>query len=200
MTIHDIPGGKVEIRDRLTVGGRELLQEEMFGLVAHIQRQIDKVKAQGGQILTRSGKPLEIETLADLNEIPSELMDKDFVKVSHAFQRAAVVAHVTAWTLPLPVPTLQNIGDLDGDVYDALCELVNPLVAKSLMGADFSPDAMIDPKAQAGNLSASNSSETASQSLSNQETNLLPNTSGNTSSDASSDSPEQNIWRSQPTL
>ena len=201
MSIHEIPGGQVELRDRPTVGGRELLQEEMFALTSHIQRQIERVRREEGRdLLTRDGKPLALDKMADLNEIPSELMDREFVKASHALQRAAVVAFVKAWTLPFPPPTIATVGDLDPELYDALCALVNPRVQRALLGENFGPDALVDPKAQPGGSNASSASGSATPSTTSTVTSSLLNSTENTDTGASSDLPATSTWTSQPTL
>ncbi len=202
MSIHEIPGGQVELRDELTVAGREMLQEEIFGLTSHIQRQIERVAREGGTLKTRSGKDLKLEMLSDLNEIPTELMDREFIKASHALQRAAVVAYVERWTLPFPPPTLGTVGNLNTALYDALGKLVTPLVARAMVGDDFGPDALAsgDPKAQPGASPASSASAPASP-LPNIPATETPSLSTRSTDTAeSSDSPTTSTWQSQPPL
>ena len=202
MSIHEIPGGQVELREELTVAGREMLQEEIFGLTSHIQRQIDKVRHEGGVLKTRSGQELKLELLSDLNEIPSELMDREFVKASHALQRAAVVAFVKAWTLPVPPPTLSTVGNMDTKLYDALGKLVTPLVSRAMLGDDFGPDALADgdPKAQPGVSNVSSVSAPVSPLLNTPATEKPMHFIKSTDTAESSDSPESNTWTNQPPL
>ena len=53
-------------------------------------------------------------------------------------REAAVVATLVSWTLNRPLPTIANIGDLDGDLYDALLESVGG-VGGVEASANFTP-------------------------------------------------------------
>ena len=51
-------------------------------------------------------------------------------------REAAVIAQLDSWTLDIPKPTMRTIGDLPGDLYDALIEAAGETTAATL-GAGF---------------------------------------------------------------
>jgi len=60
-------------------------------------------------------------------------------------QDATIVALLAGWSLDRPLPTMDTIQDLPGELYDALAEATKELGATVATGSDFSVDP--DPKA-----------------------------------------------------
>lgn len=78
------------------------------------------------------------------DESPEEFVDRLGKEVAHAslnpsnyeaiqaLKEAAVVAQLASWTLPLPLPTLDTIGDLPGALYDALLGAVSEITPETI--------------------------------------------------------------------
>lgn len=125
-----IPGGQAEIREKPTVYGREILQQAGFDVMANLKRAMpDK----------------EIATLADLTSLPLDSLDAELVASTHQLQRAAVVALLKSWSFPDALPTMDSVGTMDIDLYDALSRAVAPLVGKAMLGENFGPSGATDP-------------------------------------------------------
>lgn len=126
MTTVQLPGGHTaELRDKVTVGGRELLREEGATVFRLLSQRWPGV--------------------TDLDQIPVNELDGAVLRAFHRFNRAAVVALVATWSLPAPKPTMDNIDDMDPDVYDVLAEAVAPLALKSMFGDSYDPRTAANP-------------------------------------------------------
>lgn len=119
-----------EIREKPTVAGRELLQEAGFEMFHHLMTRMPDI---------------EEATLADLKTVDIKQLDGRFVGASHRLQRAAIVALLRSWSLPAPLPTMDTIGDMELDVYDALAVATAPLVQVAMFGENFGPSGATDP-------------------------------------------------------
>lgn len=129
-----VPGGMVELREKPSVGGRELIQETLFDMIATLRRKMPDV---------------EVEKLSDLQDLPLDKIDGEFIRASNQLQRAGVVAFVKSWSFAIPLPTMANVGDMDPDVYDALAKVTSPMIATAVQGLNFeaTPENVKDPKA-----------------------------------------------------
>lgn len=122
----ELPGGQsAEIRDKPTVGGRDLLQEEGAGLFSLLAQRFPD--------------------LAEFKDVNIADFDRPLMAAFHRFNRAAVVALLKSWTLTLPVPTMDTIVDLDADVYDAIGKAVAPLVLRIMTAEYLNKDEPSDP-------------------------------------------------------
>jgi hypothetical protein len=81
----------------------------------------------------------------DMSEIPSLSMD-EMLSISRV-QEVAVVMFLVAWSLPEPLPTLDTVGDMNIDVFDAIAKVTQKSANALINGIDFAPT----PKAEPGN-------------------------------------------------
>jgi len=139
-----IPGGSAELRTKPTVYGREILQQAGFELM----HQLKRVAPQK-----------DVTTFADLKDIPIDEFDGPLLAATHMLQRAAVVALVKSWSLPQPLPTLDNIADMDVDLYDVLAAAVAPGVNAAMSGEAFGADGAADPSSPTAPSPASSDGE-----------------------------------------
>jgi len=119
----EIPGGTVELR-----GTAELK-------VRH-RRLIEAAAIAAGAALPKL--PTSLEELESLDISTLDLSVEE-TNTLFALQDATIVAAVASWTLPEPLPTLETVGDLDTDVYDALAEATRDMGAATATGVDFEP-------------------------------------------------------------
>lgn len=163
MTTVQLPGGHTaELRDKVTVGGRELLREEGASVFQQISARWPGVK--------------------EIDQIPLTEFDGPVLKAFHRFNRAAVVALVASWSLPTPKPTMETISDMDPDVYDVLAEAVAPRALKAMFGENFDPRTAADPSSPTVPSSDSNGGGLAATTPG---TPLPPGSSGNATSTTS---------------
>lgn len=131
-TIVKLPGGATAtLRDPASLKVRQRRIIEVAGLsAANIISRIPQESA--------GGSPDEIEGAIGSLELSradsTALMD---------LQDATIVAFLESWTLPQPLPTMDTVGDMDLDVYDALAQATKELGAPLAAGTvDFSPKPM----------------------------------------------------------
>ncbi|MGH9122853.1 MAG: hypothetical protein ACRDYC_13075 [Acidimicrobiales bacterium] len=113
-------GHSAELREKATVGGRDLLREhsvEVFGMVSRRWPGARKIE-----------------------DIPRSELDAATLRGFHLFNRAAVVALLKGWTFSDPLPTMETITEMDPDVYDILAEAVALPAVKTLMGREYKPE------------------------------------------------------------
>lgn len=125
-----IPGGTAELRDRLTVGGRDSVQLASISLATAIR----KVRPD-----------LDVDKLSELQALPDDAIDESVVAALHRITRAGIVALLKSWTRPDALPTMATIDDMDPEVYDALAAATAPLIARASAGSRFGPDGAKDP-------------------------------------------------------
>lgn len=120
MATVQLPGGHTaELREKPTVGGRDLLRSEGAEVI---------------RLLNERWPGLE-----DVDKIPPLEFGRDLTVAFQRLNKAAVVALVKSWTLPTPKPTVETLDEMEEEVYDALAQAVAPLALKAMTGEDFSP-------------------------------------------------------------
>lgn len=125
MSIVAIPGGQAELREKLTVAGKDATLEESVALLGLLREKFPNAK-----------DPFEEFKKVDLKEHP-EFLDRDLLHVFNRTQRVGIVAWLKSWTLDEPVPrTIEDVGELDVDLYEALSKHIAPLLAKAQKGID----------------------------------------------------------------
>ena len=118
-----IPGGTAALREKheIKVRHKRLIESATIGAAVAMAK------------LPSDQAELEAASLADL-ELTSAEADGLF-----ALQDATIIATLSAWSLPEPIPTLATLGDLDPDVYDALAEGSREMGTAITAGEDFNP-------------------------------------------------------------
>jgi hypothetical protein len=109
----DIPGGTATLRDTLTIRERRAIQRialDAMGLANQLTS--DSVALQ----------PKDAELLMTTQDKMAD---------------ATLIAYLQAWSFDKPLPTLDTIDEMDGDVYDAITAAIEKNSA--LAGVDTSP-------------------------------------------------------------
>lgn len=128
----DFPGGSAELRDGPDIRQRDRRLVLSAGLAA--AGALAKIEAQ--------------------NIEPSAIAEKDVASLGLTFaeaeafqdmQDAMIVASLCSWTLAQPLPTMQTVGDLKPDVYDALEKATQSSINAVLTGTDFEPSDPTEP-------------------------------------------------------
>lgn len=116
-----IPGGTATLREpsEMTERQRRSVRNVMF----------DALGALGIDSITPGIDPESIHVDAGAGDVLFRLRD------------AAIAASLVSWTLDVPLPTVDQIQDLPGDVYDALASATSGVSAGLSVNFDPTPDA-----------------------------------------------------------
>lgn len=133
-----IPGGTAELR-----GPRELK-------VRH-RRLVEAAAIAASDAWSKMG-PAPTSGVTPDPEAPVALqslgLSREEAELLMEMQDAAIVACLASWTLPEPLPTMDTVGDMDPEVYDALSEATRKAGAEVAMGVSFEPSP--DPESPTG--------------------------------------------------
>jgi len=129
----EIPGGHALLRDTLTVAGRKIVERTSI-VVSKAQR---RVRVQMGD---------EAADAVDENTPAGRLPYTEAeLEAFQRFEMAGFVALVHKWTLPIEIPrTIDEVGELDPDVYDPIAAAVRKRLPSILKRPDASMDAAVD--------------------------------------------------------
>lgn len=99
--------------------------------VAGVAAAKPMAKIQGQQ---QEGKPVQDLDMAALD------LDAGEAGRVMALQDAVIAATIAAWSRPEPLPTIETVGDMDPDVYDALAQATREQGAEIAAAVDFEPN------------------------------------------------------------
>lgn len=178
----NIPGGTAKIKDRKDLRGRDSKLIKASALAA--QNVLAKIPEEARP------KPKEDEKVAAermnkyLTEHPIQMTPAEGMQLLD-LKEAVMVAYLAEWSLDLPLPTLETIGDLPDDIYQALDdatggEVINAAVASA--NFDVNPDT----NSPTGPSSSSDSTLRAEPSQAPESTQLSQNGGDPTIGDVSS--------------
>lgn len=113
MSIVTLPGGRTaELRDKVTVRGRQAVQVESAEVTRLMRERMPDVKPE------------------DYTEVDVLMGGRELMEAFHRLNRAVLVALLKSWSLPDALPTVDDPGEVEADVYDALLEVVGPRVGE----------------------------------------------------------------------
>ena len=119
--IIEIPGGKATLRDTLTIRERREIQRialDAMGLANQLTGTSVALQPNAERVQLRKDAELLMTTRDKMAD-------------------ATLIAYLKEWTLKSPLPTLDTITEMDGDVYDAITAAIEKNSA--LAGVDTSP-------------------------------------------------------------
>ena len=132
-TTFDIPGGTATFRDpdALTERGRRLMLTAIMPLQSMASKIPDRLrKLAEGKGPEAEAAQAEIERLANAVSIT-----RQEAAASMEVRDAAIIALLQNWPLEDPLPTLDNLLDLDGPLFRALEDAATPFVQDVLKAA-----------------------------------------------------------------
>lgn len=154
----DIPGGIATLRDKVDVRGRQALDRTLPAALGAI-RKLGQTVADREEL----GETIDEDTPAarvGLTEAETEAVQR--------FQNAAVVAFLKNWSLDETVPrTIDEVLDMDPDVYTVLAKATSPLAIKAVrrpatnVDSGIKKDGTPDPDSPTGPSTGSVSGERA---------------------------------------
>lgn len=119
----NIPGGTAALREKpdIKVRHRQLVEAAYIPATAVMEKLPgDLEDLEAFDLSTSKISLTEAQSLFDL-------------------QSATIVAALSSWSRPEPIPTMDTIGDLDQDVYDALSEATSSLGQEIVAPENFEP-------------------------------------------------------------
>lgn len=102
----EVPGGTCELRDASEMRGRD---RKLVGAAA----------LAAASAIAKLPPDMDAETPLDAASLAFTL---DEAMAMGTLREVVAIARLVSWTLDRPLPTAQTIGDLPGDLYDALIE------------------------------------------------------------------------------
>lgn len=124
----DIPGGKATLRENREVKQRDRRRLEAAAVLA--SPAIAKIQAVRGDD--------EDPRTLDMAQVG---LTRDEFDALYELQDATILAYLKDWTLSQPLPkNADDLGDLEGELYDALREVTKQGGADTLAPVDFSPN------------------------------------------------------------
>ena len=132
----EIPGGTAQLKDQKDLRGRDTKLIKAYGLSAQnvLVKIPEEARPKPGESRQESGDRME----AYLKEHPLQLSPEEAMLMLD-LKEATMVAYLAGWSLDLKLPTMETIGDLPDDLYQALDDAVGGDVIKTAVvsGVDF---------------------------------------------------------------
>lgn len=121
----EIPGGTAVMREKLTVGGRELEDEYGGPARASFQKMIRNAQAllawaTAIKEAEETAKAAGVDAPPRPPEPEPEPLSSEEAKAAWEANYSQVISRLVSWTLPQPLPTMETVRELEGDVWDAL--------------------------------------------------------------------------------
>lgn len=113
----DIPGGQATLREKSDLRVRD-------------RRLVEAAAVAAGPLMARL--PQDPEQRAAISEVDllSLGISRQEIQTMFDMQDAAIIAALASWTLQEPLPTMDTLGDLNGELYDALGEVTSGVGAE----------------------------------------------------------------------
>lgn len=143
----DIPGGSATLREKddVKVRQRQLVESRLVAAASALEKLPgDLGELESFDISKSNLTAAETDSLFDL-------------------QSATIVAAVASWSLSDPIPTMDTVGDLDGELYDALSNATAGLAKDVATPESFEPGDPRSPGFEESPTEPSGSSAAASR-------------------------------------
>lgn len=178
----EIPGGIAKIKDRSELRGRDSKLIKAAALAAQdvLARVPDEARPKPGESEKDAAKRMD----EYLRKHPIKMTADEGMRLLD-MKEAVMVSYLASWTLDLELPTIETIGDLPDDVYQALDaatggEVINTAVSSA--NFDVNPD----PSSPTGPSSSSSSSLRAEPSPDQEQIQSSSNGTDHSSGEGSS--------------
>jgi hypothetical protein len=124
----DIPGGTATLREKddIKVRQRQLVESRIVAAASALEKLPNEIDELAAFDITKSNlTAAEADSIFDL-------------------QNATIVAALASWSLSDPIPTMDTVGDLDQNLYDALSTATAGVASEVTQPESFEPS---DPRA-----------------------------------------------------
>jgi hypothetical protein len=135
-----IPGGIAQIKDQKDLRGRDSKLIKAYALAAQsvLLKIPEEARPKPGESKEEAGKRMQ----EYLETHPVQMSGEEGMRMLD-MKESVMVAYLASWTLEIPLPTMETIGDLPDDVYQALDDAVGGdaiKVAAASVDFDVNPD------------------------------------------------------------
>lgn len=183
----EIPGGTALLKDKKDLRGRDskLIKAAALGAESALSKLPDDARPKPGETVEAAAERMQ----QYLKDHPLNMTTAEGMKLLD-LKEAIIVAYLADWSIDLPLPTLETIGDLPGDIYDALDDATGGDVINAAV-ANTNFDVNPDQKSPTGPSSSSDSSLRAEPSQAPESIPSSLNGSDPSSGEATSTEPSE---------
>jgi hypothetical protein len=121
----DIPGGTAVLRERADLRTRD-------------KRIIEAASVAALPAIRHLPQDKSLAELQEIDVADTDLSFDEYLLLMQ-MQDAGIVAALASWTLPMPLPTMATVGDLDPALTQALVEATRRTTAAIATSTDFDP-------------------------------------------------------------
>jgi hypothetical protein len=136
----EIPGGMAKIKDPQDLRGRDtkLIKASALAAQSVLAKIPEEARPKPGE-----DKKVAADRMQEyINKHPIDMTREEGMRMLE-MKEAVMVAYLASWTLDIPLPTLETIGDLPDDLYQALDDITGGdaiNAAVSTIDFDVNPD------------------------------------------------------------
>jgi hypothetical protein len=151
----DIPGGYAILRDQSELRGRDrmLIKAAAMAAAPAIEKMPDSVTEGGPD----DEDPATAQTRIAAEMAQVQLTWQESMALLE-LRQATMIACLQSWSLDRPLPTMDTVGDLPADLYDALDTAIGGVTTAIAAATDF--DANPDQASPTGSSTSSDSPST----------------------------------------
>lgn len=136
----NIPGGIAKIKEQKDLRGRDTKLIKAYALAAQsvLLKIPEEARPKPGESKEDAGKRMQ----EYLETHPVQMSGEEGMRMLD-MKESVMVAYLASWTLEIPLPTMETIGDLPDEVYQALDDAVGGdaiTVAAASVDFDVNPD------------------------------------------------------------
>ena len=132
----EIPGGYAILRDQDELRGRDrnLIKAAAMAAQGAIAKMPDDI--QSGKKDDETDEQFRLRTEKAMDNLGLTLVEAGALL---QLREATIIAVLKEWTINLPLPTMETLGDLPADLYDALDAAIGGVTAAVAQPVDFDP-------------------------------------------------------------
>jgi hypothetical protein len=140
MRLIEVPGGLAKIKEQKDLRGRDTKLIKAYALAAQsvLLKIPEEARPKPGESKEDAGKRMQ----EHLETHPVQMSGDEGMRMLD-MKEAIMVAYLASWTLEIPLPTMETIGDLPDEIYQALDDAVGGdaiKVAVASVDFDVNPD------------------------------------------------------------
>jgi|APFre7841882654_1041346.scaffolds.fasta_scaffold03204_8 hypothetical protein len=132
----DIPGGFAILREQHELRGRDRMLIKAAAMAAAPAIEKMPTTVTEGQREDETEEEAQQRMAAEVTTL--NLTWQESMALLE-LRQATMIACLKEWSLPLPLPTMDTVGDLDADLYDALDTAIGGVTTAVAAATDFDP-------------------------------------------------------------
>jgi len=132
----EIPGGFAILRETNELRGRDrmLIKAAAIAASSAIEKMPETVRE--GQQKDETEEQAKVRMAQEMSSLDLNITEAMSLL---ELRQATMIATLESWTLNLPLPTMETVGDLPADLYDALDDAIGGVSTAMAVATDFEP-------------------------------------------------------------